>query len=140
MSTYDPNFIPVKHYALVGQKAIITCNDKILILKRSKKAGGTNLWSVPGGGLEAGENPLESIVREIKEETKLHVSDLSPFTLRSYMHKKDFIVIIGYLGNTKTDKPKLNWENTAYKWVSKKYALKEKLSEDARYIIDRLNK
>ena len=82
MSNYDPNFVPKKHYALVGQKAIIFYQNKFLILQRSKKTGSTGMWSIPGGGLDTGEKPLASINREIQEETQLEVLEVSPFCVK----------------------------------------------------------
>ena len=32
-----------------------------------------NLWNLPGGTMEAGEAPWETVVRELKEETGLDV-------------------------------------------------------------------
>ncbi len=46
--------------------------DKFLLIKRIKWPY-KNLWSLPGGKIELGEHPKDSIVREIKEETNLAV-------------------------------------------------------------------
>lgn len=139
MKAYDPNYVHVKSYALVGQKAIICCEGKILVLQRSEKAGGRGKWSLPGGGLDHGEDPLESIKREIQEETQLELDDIKPFSVRSYIDDKDFIVIIGYQAHpTNQKKVVLNWEHDAYRWVTKEEALQLTLSEDARYFISSL--
>ncbi len=53
----------------VGVNGIIFFNDKILLEKRSDD----NKWGIPGGWVEVGESPQESLVREIKEETNLDV-------------------------------------------------------------------
>jgi 8-oxo-dGTP diphosphatase len=139
MNNYDPNFISQKNYVLVGQKAIITHKDKILILQRSEKAGAKGFWSIPGGGLEKGEKARESIIREIVEETKLHVSDIFPFDIKSYEEDGDTILIIGYRTTSKSDEITLNWEHTNYKWLDKEEALKEKLTKDAKFFIKSFN-
>ena len=44
---------------------------KILMVKQSHE--GKDIWMVPGGGIEAGEDSSEAAVREVLEETGLHV-------------------------------------------------------------------
>lgn len=57
---------------LVGVTGIIL-NDKkeILLFKHTYRS---HAWSLPGGYLESGEHPRESLEREIKEESNLVVS------------------------------------------------------------------
>lgn len=50
--------------------------DKFLLIKRIKPPY-TGLWSLPGGKLEIGEHPQQTIVREIREETGLSVTFVS---------------------------------------------------------------
>lgn len=47
--------------------------DEVLVIDRLKKYPGL---SFPGGHLEAGESFYEGAVREVREETGLHVTDL----------------------------------------------------------------
>lgn len=44
-------------------------NDSILLLYRGNKSD----WSFPKGHIEEGENDLDAIIRETKEETGLNV-------------------------------------------------------------------
>jgi len=139
MSDYDPNYVHKKTYALIGQKAIIKNEaNQILVLQRSEKSGAGGKWALPGGALEDKEDPFEAIEREIMEETKLKVSELMPFKLRSYTTEEyDFVVIVGYICITHTDKVVLNWEHDSYDWRSVDEALNLDLTEDARFFIEK---
>ena len=142
MADYDPNYIPVKSYALIGQKAIIlNKEDKILLLQRSEKAGAGGKWSLPGGGLDHGEDPIEGMKREIIEETELSVTELKPVNLRSYItDEKDFLVIVGYVAKAVSENVRLNWEHDKYKWLTLEEALKLELTEGARYFLSTFKK
>lgn len=58
-------------------RVIVQVDDKILVLKGWY---GSNRWMLPGGGMHAGELPVEAAVRELAEETgiKLKPQDLTP--------------------------------------------------------------
>lgn len=140
MSDYDPNFQPTKQYATVGQKVVIS-NDQgqVLLLKRSEKAGRGGRWSLPGGGLDTGEESVASLVREITEETQVIVGELHPFYVKTYMNEGDFIVIIAYTAKHTGGAVVLNWEHDAYQWVDVATALTMDLTPDARDIITQFN-
>jgi ADP-ribose pyrophosphatase YjhB (NUDIX family) len=53
----------------VGAVCAIEHDGRMLFLRQPHRAG----WSLPGGLLERGETPAEGVVREIREETRLHV-------------------------------------------------------------------
>lgn len=138
MSDYDPNYVPRKTYALVGQKAIVLNSQKqILVLQRSEKTGAGGKWSLPGGALENKEEPYTAIKREVKEETELAVTDIKPFHLRTYTTKEnDFVLIVGYQCNAKEENVTLNWEHDSFKWLTKEEALQLELTEDGRFFIE----
>lgn len=56
----------------VAAYAICVRDDRIL-LARSPAADGTPEWVLPGGGMEHGEDPYDTVVREVEEETGYHV-------------------------------------------------------------------
>ena len=43
----------------------------------------TGQWTLPGGGIEFGEDPVDAMVREVNEETGLQVRALSVATVNS---------------------------------------------------------
>jgi 8-oxo-dGTP diphosphatase len=54
----------------VAAYAIIIDDEKILLTHWVSPFG--NHWTLPGGGLEHGEDPYEAVVREVAEETGYH--------------------------------------------------------------------
>jgi 8-oxo-dGTP diphosphatase len=140
MNDFDPNHIPTKTFARIGQKAIIANDEnKILLLLRSHKIDHGGKWSLAGGALEDREDPIDGIRREIDEETQLEVTDIRPFSLFSYTNTDaEFIVMVGYQCVAKNEKVILNWEHDKYKWVTKDEALQMDLSDHARFFIERI--
>jgi len=66
----------------LGVKALIfNSANKMLLLERhppSKKM----YWDIPGGRLQRGESLMETLKREVKEETGLdQISNIRPFTM-----------------------------------------------------------
>ena len=52
---------------------IIKNNDEVLLCKRSPKETLPNIWSIPGGGMEDGESPGQTAMRETYEETNIEI-------------------------------------------------------------------
>ena len=64
-----------KRYAAVMVKS----GDKVLLCKRNNKGTLPGEWSIPCGGLDKDENPVEGAAREYYEETNNKIS--SPLEL-----------------------------------------------------------
>ncbi len=61
------------HLSVLG--VVARPDGKFLITKRkSDKPWGAGMWEVSGGGLVAGEDSRDGVIREIREETGLDVS------------------------------------------------------------------
>ena len=55
----------------VGAYAVILRDDRILLSRLAPMVTTEELWTLPGGGLDHGEDPRDAVVREIHEETGL---------------------------------------------------------------------
>jgi 8-oxo-dGTP diphosphatase len=61
----------VKHR--IRSAAVVTDDDKILLVKHKHPKSGIEFWVPPGGGLENGESIYDCAIRETYEETGLKV-------------------------------------------------------------------
>ena len=61
----------------VAAYAVIVRDGRILLSRLSPLVTAEQLWTLPGGGLDHGEDPRDAVIREVHEETGLHadVSD-----------------------------------------------------------------
>lgn len=92
-------------------------DNKALILKRGSTAPWMpNKWSLVGGGIEEGENPKETIIRECLEEIGLKPNNVS------FDHKimtVDAGEIYYFYGELESQNIKLDYENSNYKFITK---------------------
>ena len=56
----------------VAAYAVIIRDGRILLSRLSPSITSEELWTLPGGGLDHGEDPRDAVIREIYEETGLH--------------------------------------------------------------------
>ena len=74
---------------LVAAVALVDADGRVLIAKRpdDKQLGG--LWEFPGGKVEAGERPETALIRELKEELSIDVTEscLAPLTFASHAYE-----------------------------------------------------
>lgn len=61
---------------LVTVDAIVRCSDRVLLIRRGE-APGKGLQAVPGGFIDPRETAFQSTLRELREETRLNLLDMT---------------------------------------------------------------
>lgn len=63
-------------------------------------------WALPGGIIQFGEHPEETLVRRCKEEIGIKIVDLKLLpVIQSYLYEKDKqLTLIHYIAQTKSEK------------------------------------
>lgn len=78
-------FLKEGQYMLYVLGVLQNAQGKILITRRAlDKKWAAGWWEVPGGGVLAGETPVQAVKREVFEETGINVSALEPQLLYRY--------------------------------------------------------
>lgn len=98
--------------------AILEKEDKILIAKKREGKPLAGLWEFPGGKIEEGETPEESLVRELMEEMniKVRVNEYVGESIYDYGDGK-VISLKGFTAEIIEGDIKLT-DHDEYKWVT----------------------
>lgn len=96
--------------------AIIKKDDKIFITKRSYGEF-IDMWEFPGGKVEVGETQEEALIREIKEELELDITNLNYLTTVEYDYPSFHLIMHCFICEICGGTLRLNAHNDA-KWVS----------------------
>lgn len=124
----------------VAVKSFIVENGKVLAIKRaSDDVHKPNVWEIPGGRLEIGEDPREGVKRETKEEVGLDIDVLLPFSTKSFQRDDgQMITMIIFLCKPISNKIVLSEEHSDFEWIPLSES-KEKLVSFFHSDIDTLN-
>ena len=73
---------------LVAACALIDADGRVLLAERPTGKSMAGLWEFPGGKVEANERPEETLIRELKEELGITISEpcLAPLTFASHVY------------------------------------------------------
>lgn len=115
MSTSDQVSVKI---VLVAACALIDADGRILLAQRPKGKSMEGLWEFPGGKVEPGETPEETLVRELREELAIEtrVACLAPLTFASHAYPAFHLLMPLYVCRRFEGTPR-GVEGQALKWV-----------------------
>ena len=84
---------------LVAACALIDTDGRVLIAQRPPGKSMAGLWEFPGGKVEAGERPEQSLIRELNEELGITVKEdcLAPLTFASHLYPDFYLLMPLYV-------------------------------------------
>jgi 8-oxo-dGTP diphosphatase len=103
---------------LVAACALVDADGRVLIAQRPQGKSLAGLWEFPGGKVEEGETPEVALIRELREELGIEVTQacLAPFVFASHTYEDFHLLMPLYLLRRWTGFPEPR-EHAALKWV-----------------------
>ena len=103
---------------LVVACALIDADNRVLIAQRPEGKAMAGLWEFPGGKIEPGERPEETLIRELNEELGIDVKEpcLAPLTFASHGYP-DFHLLMPLYICRRWDGTVTAKEGQSLKWV-----------------------
>ena len=88
-----------KPVLLVVAVALVDPDGRVLLARRPEGKPLAGLWEFPGGKVKPGESPEAALIRELKEELDIDVSEscLAPFTFASHGYEAFHLMMPLYL-------------------------------------------
>ncbi len=125
--------VPEGYFHLVCEAIIRHVDGDYLLMQRSfEKKIYPGKWEIGAGGSALkGEDKLQGVKREVREETGIDIGELEE--IYGLVHEKHHAIYAGYLLTTAIDKNAVRLqegETIDHKWVSKKELLEHYDSED----------
>jgi 8-oxo-dGTP diphosphatase len=107
-----------KPILLVAACALLDTDNRILLAQRPAGKAMAGLWEFPGGKIEPGETPEETLVRELHEELGIETETpcLSPLTFASHAYE-DFHLLMPLFVCRKYQGMAVAREGQRLKWV-----------------------
>jgi len=106
---------------VVAACALIDPDGRVLVAQRpaGKTMGG--LWEFPGGKMEPGERPEDTLIRELREELGIEVKEacLAPFSFASHSYADFHLLMPLYVCRRWEGTPEPR-EHSALKWLRPK--------------------
>ncbi len=103
---------------LVVACALVDADGRVLVAQRPEGKQLAGLWEFPGGKMEPGERPEETLIRELREELGIEVKEacLAPLTFASYAYESFHLLMPLWICR-RWDGRVQALEHTALKWV-----------------------
>ncbi|MEK9683021.1 MAG: (deoxy)nucleoside triphosphate pyrophosphohydrolase [Rhodospirillaceae bacterium] len=106
---------------LVVAAALVDRDGRVLVTKRPEGKTMSGLWEFPGGKIERGELPEAALIRELKEELGIDVTEncLAPLSFASHSYDQFHLLMPLFVCRVWKGQVQAR-ENQALKWVRPK--------------------
>jgi len=103
---------------LVAACALVDTDGRVLIARRPEGKSMAGLWEFPGGKVEPGETPEDTVIRELREELGVttQIDCLAPLTFASHGYEDFHLLMPLYVCRRYQGIPQSR-EGQALKWV-----------------------
>lgn len=118
-------------FTVTAGALIFNDSGQILLLKHRFRAGSG--WGLPGGFLEKGEQPLDALRRELREEIALEIEDVEIFATRSFRKPQQVEVLFRCRANGTVTPRAMEVERA--EWFSPQ-SLPDGLPRDQRRLVE----
>lgn len=99
--------------------AVFTDGTKVLAARRGPGKALAGYWEFPGGKIESGETPEESLARELQEELLIDASVGEHITTTEHEYEFGIVILSTYFCTVLSGEPKLT-EHEEIRWVPAK--------------------
>lgn len=115
-----PAAVPLR-LLLVVAVALVDLDGRVLVSERPVGKQLAGLWEFPGGKVEPGERPEQTLIRELAEELGIRVEEpcLAPLTFASHAYPDFHLLMPLYVCRRWTGTPR-PMEGQALRWVRPK--------------------
>jgi len=120
------------HFGSRGAGALLTTGDRVLLLLRSAHVTEPGTWGIPGGAMDEDERPVDTAVRETREEIGIDLTKIEHRVMGEYTWKStdsNFTytsIVLRVPENLMTSYLELNWESDAGRWVNEDWVRRNK--------------
>lgn len=103
--------------------AAIIRGDRVLVVRRARPPG-NDVFTLPGGVVEAGETLRQAVVREVIEETGLSIEPVALAGHREMIRRdaegrvERHFIIFAFVARWQGGEPRLNHELAEARWVN----------------------
>lgn len=110
--------MPQSPLVLVAACALVDPDGRVLIAERPPGKSMAGLWEFPGGKVEPGERPEDTVIRELHEELSITIKEacLAPLTFASHAYP-DFHLLMPLYICRRWEGTVMPREGQAIKWV-----------------------